>query len=131
MSESRETLAQWVQRAENDFKAAEILFHADPLILDIACFHYQQSVEKFLKAFLVLHDKEFLLSHNIEYLLDLCAGIDFAFSDLDPKRLSIYAVRARYPHEHFAPERDEVAYYQAFTLSVKALVLPKINNVLS
>ena len=36
MSAKKEILRQWIQRVENDLRAAEILFISDPLILDIA-----------------------------------------------------------------------------------------------
>jgi HEPN domain-containing protein len=126
MDLNHEIIGQWIQRAENDLRAAEILYQSDPLILDIACFHYQQSVEKYLKAFLILKGKEFLLSHNIEYLLDLCSEFDSFFSEIDPKNLSIFAVRARYPHDHFSPDKDEVEYYNRFTIAVRTFVLSKI-----
>lgn len=130
MSAKKEILHQWIQRAENDLRAAEILFVSDPLILDIACFHFQQAIEKYLKAFLVYHEKEFILSHNIDYLLDLCAQIDAVYSETDPLNLSLYAVRTRYPHDHVAPERDEVEYYLELAKKIQVLVVKSISSEL-
>ncbi len=126
MSADREILKQWIDRAENDLIAAEILFNSNPLILDIACFHCQQSIEKFLKAFLVYNQKEFLLTHNLEYLISLCAEIDSDFINHDLNNLSLYAVRTRYPHDHLAPEKEEVMDYLKLCNVIKGLVLSKI-----
>jgi HEPN domain-containing protein len=130
MSAKKEVILQWVQRAENDLKAAEILFISDPLILDIACFHFQQAVEKYLKVFLVFHDKEFIFSHNIDYLLDLCAQIDAIYADTDPLNLSLYAVRTRYPHDHVAPYKPEVEYYLNLTKKIRDAVMSSISSAL-
>ena len=107
--------------------AAKILIEASPIILDIACFHCQQSIEKYLKTFLIYHNHEFEYTHNLDYLSNECAEFDNDFKDLDMKNINIYAVRARYPHDFFAPELSEVKDYYQIALTVKALVLKKIN----
>lgn len=43
--EEKNILMQWMQKAANDLLAARILIDANPLILDIACFHCQQATE--------------------------------------------------------------------------------------
>jgi HEPN domain-containing protein len=46
---------QWLKIAERDLLSAKQGLEAEIIITDIVCFHCQQSVEKFLKAFLVKH----------------------------------------------------------------------------
>lgn len=49
----QELAADWVAKSESDFAAADLLLHAGEFpIPDAACFHCQQSAEKYLKAFL-------------------------------------------------------------------------------
>lgn len=43
----------WLQKAANDLLSARILLEHDPPVMETACFHCQQGVEKALKAFLL------------------------------------------------------------------------------
>ncbi len=58
--------------AEDDYSAVEQLFITgkNPPY-GIVCFHAQQCVEKYLKAFLTEHDLSFERTHNLTILLDL------------------------------------------------------------
>ena len=114
------------RKASHDLIAAEILIQANLLILDIACFHCQQAVEKYLKSFLVYHNRDFIFTHNLEYLAQKCSEIDTDFSDLDMQNLTLYAVRARYPHDHVTPELLETTAYYQIASDIKGLVLSKL-----
>jgi HEPN domain-containing protein len=46
-------ITSWLIKAENDLASAQRLIEIQPSILDTACFHCQQAVEKNLKAFLI------------------------------------------------------------------------------
>lgn len=127
--EEKNILMQWMQKAANDLLAAKILIDANPLILDIACFHCQQATEKYLKAFLILHNREIGYTHNLDFLVNECAEIDPDFKDLDTKNMNLYAVRARYPHDHLAPDVMEAATYLQIAASVQELLLQKTKNV--
>lgn len=51
---------EWVDKAENDLKnAAHTLTMGEKCPTDTVCFHAQQCVEKYLKAFLVCSGIEF------------------------------------------------------------------------
>jgi hypothetical protein len=50
-------LFQWIEKAEHDLIAAKLIVDHQPLILDIACFHCQQAVEKYLKNLLSLQKR--------------------------------------------------------------------------
>jgi len=53
--QERQYVSQWIEKAQADMVVAKMIIdqNPSPLILDSACFHCQQAVEKFLKAFLV------------------------------------------------------------------------------
>lgn len=78
-------------------------------ILYPACFHCQQAAEKYIKAFLTLHQVEFPKSHNIRELLDLVATVDETIAeDLKPATvLTPYGVEARYPGDLPVPSQAE------------------------
>lgn len=122
----KDILLQWIQKAEHDLIAAAILIEANPIVLDIACFHCQQAIEKYLKAFLIYHNHDFAFTHNLDYLAQECALYHADFLNLDMKNINLYAVRARYPHDYNAPELAEAQEYYQITTEIKTLVLEKI-----
>jgi len=48
-----ETVRKWILKAENDLKIARDEIQTKEPATDAICFHAQQCVEKYLKAFLV------------------------------------------------------------------------------
>ena len=55
----------WLARARDDLRGAEIDLAASPPLLGDAAFHWQQAVEKALKAFLTWHDRPFRKTHDL------------------------------------------------------------------
>jgi HEPN domain-containing protein len=92
--------AEWVEKAEGDFATAgrEVRARHNPNY-DAACFHAQQCVEKYLKAFLQERGAAVPRTHSLIDLLGLCLPLDPSFaSQRDPLvLLDRYAVRYRYP----------------------------------
>ncbi|TAM94503.1 MAG: HEPN domain-containing protein [Chitinophagaceae bacterium] len=121
----KELLKEWLEKAEHDLIAASMIIDINPIILDIACFHCQQAVEKLLKTFLLFNGQELIKTHDLNTLLKKCAGIDVDFLSINIKDLNLYAVMARYP-EFIAPELEEAKEYYQIALDVKSLVLLKI-----
>lgn len=122
----KEILHQWLEKAEHDLIAASLIIESNPVILDIACFHCQQAVEKFLKAFLFFNDQEISKTHNLDLLLKNCSAIDNDFLLIEVKDLENFAVRTRYPYEYVAPSLPETKEYYLIALSVKELVIEKM-----
>jgi HEPN domain-containing protein len=119
---------KWMELAENDLLIASFISEGKPLITDIACFHIQQGIEKYLKAFLAYSQTEVPKTHDIDYLLELCMNIDVDFSVIDPKNVNDYAVRFRYPHDAEMPSSDELSEYFHIARQVKELVLGKVSG---
>lgn len=99
---------RWVAKAEHDFISATALIklRARP-VYDNVCYHCQQCIEKYLKAFLVSKNVRFPKSHDLIRLLDLAVSIEGSLElirDLITP-LSDYAVDIRYPGEE--PTRAE------------------------
>lgn len=104
MSELRD---EWVRKAEEDATVAEWASGAGHS--DAACFHAQQTVEKYLKALLVAQGKDFPKSHALRTLFDL-TGMSGSESDLDELRwLTRVAGEVRYPGESATREDAERA----------------------
>lgn len=93
---------EWLEKAEGDLATAlrELRARKFPNY-DAACFHAQQCVEKYLKAYLQEHDSEFGKTHNLSLLLDKVVTITPILEFLRPalQVLTVFAVDYRYPGE--------------------------------
>ena len=129
-------VAEWVEKAESDYRVALRESQAtDPPEPDAVCFHAQQCVEKYAKAFLVERGIDFDYTHNMPYLHGRCASVDPEFNRYkdDFDALDDYSVDIRYPGEK-AAESDaraaiEIAtHLRAFVRSRLDLDQPPISS---
>ena len=51
-------IESWLEKAQHDLDSAQRLIEIEPMILDNACFHSQQAIEKYLKAYLIYHSED-------------------------------------------------------------------------
>jgi HEPN domain-containing protein len=122
-----ELTTEWVAKAEGDYATAgrEIRVRRNPNY-DAVCFHAQQAVEKYLKAYLQEHGTDFPKTHSLIELLELCLTLDASLEfhrDL-LVRLDRYAVRYRYPGE-FAEKVEARAALEAASV-VRASIRSKL-----
>ena len=95
-------VAEWVEKAEGDFTTAMREWRARKnRNHDAVCFHAQQCIEKYLKAFLQRHRIPFAKTHDLVILLKACLHErplwEPWLSEMDV--LTRYAVLFRYPGE--------------------------------
>jgi HEPN domain-containing protein len=119
-------IESWLGKAEQDLMSAQRLLEIEPMILDNACFHCQQAMEKYLKAFLIYHGRDIERTHNIIYLLSECANYDSIFSTIDPMNINAYAVQGRYPDSNIMPTSDEAKSYYLLAIQIKSIVRERI-----
>jgi HEPN domain-containing protein len=95
-------VAEWIEKAEEDFRAANTLrrMRRNP-VHNAVCFHAQQCIEKYLKAILEKKGVVVRKIHALPILLDQCAELHPLLVAMrnDMVRLSSYAVEFRYPGE--------------------------------
>lgn len=100
MTENTPTVLDWVAKAETDFKGAIDLARrrSDPLP-DKVVYDCAQCAEKYLKAFLVLHEQSFRYRHDLRELNTKCVALDTTFESLDPdlRTLNRWGSVVRYP----------------------------------
>ena len=92
--------AEWVAKAEGDFLvAAQIMRRRKQRVLDAACFHSQQTVEKYFKARLCEAGSAFPKTHDLVALLHLLLPLEPLWKPFLPavQTLTDYAVDFRYP----------------------------------
>ena len=119
---------EWLIKAESDFRVIEheLKLPDDEIVKDAVCFHCQQAVEKYLKAFLIHHKIHYEKTHNIEYLLVECGKIDDDFKDIEVKDISRFAVIIRYAEDFYIPDMEEVKFYHGLTKQIKEMVFTKL-----
>jgi HEPN domain-containing protein len=127
-TEQEEYLKNWLFRAKEDAAVIESLFDTDPVFYaSTICFHAQQAVEKYLKAFLVFHNVDFPRTHDVDFLLLECQKIDPQDFKIDLGSLSDFGVNIRYPDDFYIPDKLEIDQYREITHSIKIIVEKKIN----
>lgn len=112
------TVEQWLKKAAQDELSFFVLTQHAPDLKDIAAFHAQQAVEKWLKSLFILKGIEPRKTHNLIFLLD---GLIEYFPDLDTaenyieiKKLDQYAVEIQYQKglemmtKHLFPEIEKI-----------------------
>jgi HEPN domain-containing protein len=125
--EKRVYIKEWFRKDDDDLKVAELVLNIPSVITDIACFHCQQSVEKYLKAYLIYKDKDIEKTHDLSLLQEQCRIIDSEFNIIDLLDLKAYAVDIRYPDDALTPTLSEAKEYLKIAKEIKELVLSKIN----
>ncbi len=118
----------WVYKAEEDFRTATTMVRKrkEPAP-DNVCFCAQHCIEKYLKAFLVLHRVHFPKIHDLLALLDFAVDLD---ADLEALRVDLnflypYAIEFRYPGENATIDESREAV--RVMLRVRRTLRAKLN----
>jgi len=129
---NREAIKKWILKAENDLKIAKDEMLTENPATDAICFHAQQYVEKYLKAYLISKDKEISKTHDILFLIKQCLLIDNEFNyllELNADSLTSYAVEIRYPEEFYFPSLEEAKEAIEICEKVKQFVINKFKEM--
>ena len=130
MKDSQQQLVQnWLRKAENDLKIGRDEMQTAKPTTDMVCYHMQQCVEKYLKAYLVQHQAFFRRTHDIAELIEQCKEIDASFDSLykyQADSLTIYGVEIRYPDDFYMPTQEETKASIQITLTVRDFVQAKL-----
>lgn len=123
IQEKSDYIKNWLYRAREDIAVIKELqqSNTDGLTSTI-CFHAQQAVEKYLKAFLAFHDVDFPRTHDLDYLLMECQKIKHDAFDLDLKELTEFGVSVRYPDDFYIPTTDESKEYSQIAIAISEIV---------
>jgi len=100
---------EWIAKADDDFEFALANLEEGKPFLALICFHFQQSAEKYLKAYIVAHDLEFKKIHDLPALLKTCMRVSTSLEQLnsDCEFLNTFYIETRYPVHwptHFTKE---------------------------
>jgi len=128
MNVQADDIIQWIIKADHDLGTAKITYLHIPEYLDTVTFHCQQSVEKYLKAYLIFLGIDFRFTHDLVYLIDLITQKDKDFINLydELSELQSYAVEVRYPYETVYLRNDIVEDAMSTAMNVRRMVMDKM-----
>jgi HEPN domain-containing protein len=114
--------AEWIQKAEGDYRVAARESAAPDAVCDAVCFHCHQCVEKYLKAVLIEHDVDFEKIHDLEALMYVCKPFT---PGLEKHRegliwLTQFSVRVRYPG--FRARKSDAKKALSITRQLRSLI---------
>lgn len=91
---------EWLIMAEKDLRSAKILFEHDA-DYGIVCFHCQQTIEKYLKGYLIFKSGELAEGHSLVKLCKKASGYERSFERLlkDCAFVNAFYIETRYPAE--------------------------------
>ncbi|MDD3898069.1 MAG: HEPN domain-containing protein [Syntrophomonadaceae bacterium] len=106
--DNRESAQEWQKLGEMDLNSAEYLLNMKPMPVEIICYLSQQSAEKYLKGYLVLHGVNPPKIHDLDELRKLCSNLSETFEEIADQcsDLTAYGVQPRYPTELMLEQRD-------------------------
>ena len=92
---------EWIEKAEEDYNSAKWLQQAPDPLHNAICFHVQQCIEKYLKAWLQEANLPVPRTHNLEELLALIVPKLPVWPNWQPdfKIITDYAAEACYPSD--------------------------------
>lgn len=118
-----------MDKADKDLLTAEHEKTFSDMVTESICFHCQQAVEKYLKAYLIYLDILFPKTHEIGELITLCEKGDIQIAEFkeEADTLSDYAVEVRYPDDWFEPSFEETGQAIEIARKIKEYVIEKIH----
>lgn len=104
---------EWILKAEEDFESAKSLIKKRKRpVPNVVCFHCQQSIEKYLKAFLTKNSHEPPATHDLQRLNNICLKVAKDFEQIRDGLdiLNAYSVDFRYPGEGATIRESKTAF---------------------
>lgn len=131
MKTKTELINSWINKANKDLLSAKHELSFSDVVTETVCFHCQQAVEKYLKAYLVFLGISFAKTHEIGELITKCENKDKDVSVFkeEADKLTDYAIEIRYPDDWYEPTLNEAK--EAFTIArkIKEFIQNKITKV--
>jgi HEPN domain-containing protein/predicted nucleotidyltransferase len=118
---------EWIQKAEADYDTVQLLQQVETASKDIICFHAQQCIEKYLKAWLQEANISFGKTHDLKELLALIVPTIPVWRAwrADLSTLSRHAVDFRYPGK--SATASDVAHAMHICNKVREAVRAQLN----
>jgi HEPN domain-containing protein len=116
-------LKGWLQRADEDYRAIEVLRAASDPPWNAISFHAQQLAEKLFKAVLVSRNVNPPKTHNLQLLYSDVVALGVQLSDLSQECQSLYAPYATARYSPLQLQREEVEQLVKAAFRIRDLLL--------
>lgn len=130
MSEAVNPALSYARFAENDYITARtLLIRREAWTENSICLHCQQSVEKFLKAFILESGEDHPRTHDLVTLIKICRKYDQDFSNIedDCEALNDFSVKSRYPDDYVLYDFEEAQTALNRAEFIRDFVLSRLN----
>ena len=123
---------EWILLADKDLCASEILIKDKHPLTNIIAFHCQQTIEKYLKAFLIENDIPVIKTHDLIKLNGLIRDLkDLGINENKLIPINEVYVEARYPGElglmpDGLPTNEQAVEFIEFAKEVKSIILKEL-----
>jgi HEPN domain-containing protein len=131
----KKQVEDWIFLADRDLKTAEIIIKDDCPLTNIIAFHCQQSIEKYLKAYLIEKDVPIVKTHDLIKLNDMIKEInDLVIDEQKLIAVSEVYIESRYPGElglvpEGMPTDKQAQEFIEYAKEVKTIITNEINNL--
>ena len=122
----------WILLADKDLCAAEIILNNEFPLTNIVAFHCQQTIEKYLKAFLIENDVPLIKTHDLVKLNELIQKIRNL--GIDEEKLVIINdvyVESRYPGDlgllpEGMPSEKQAKEFIEYAKEIKSIIIKEL-----
>ena len=124
----------WIILADKDLHAAEIIFKEDYPLTNIVAFHCQQTIEKYLKAFLIEKEIPLIKTHDLIRLNGMIKEtIDIGIDENKLMIINEVYLESRYPGElgllsEGMPTSRQAKEFIEYAKEVKTIIQNKLKN---
>ena len=122
----------WIQLADKELYAAEILLNNESPLTNIVAFHCQQTIEKYLKAFLIENDIPVIKTHDLIKLNGMIKEIkDLGFDENKLIIINEVYIESRYPGElgllpDGVPSSEQAKEFVVYAKEVKTIIMKEL-----
>lgn len=129
MSDSKE-YNLWVEFAKNDLLVARELHLEKHFVLRAILMHSQQSIEKYLKAFLLFHKQSGIRTHDLLILCKISENYDETFLTFEEHLtwVSVNYMQSRYPDNFEDIYLEDAKRALDIAIKFEIFILPKIGT---
>lgn len=129
MSKQLQNVKSWLRKADADWQALGILAGAGAGLREVALFHAQQAVEKWLKALLIFRNEKPPRTHDLLLLLNRVSAVDpeLLMFETVLQRLTPFAVGGRYPSQQKRPTLRDIQSLLRATEQIREAILARMD----
>jgi len=122
----------WMLLADKDLCVAEIILNHEYPLTNIVAFHCQQTIEKYMKAFLIEKDIPIIKTHDLIRLNAMIKEIiDLGIDEEKLILINEAYIESRYPGEFGLmpdgiPSKEQAKEFITYSKEIKAIIIKEI-----